>query len=186
MLTHPPCDLDVGEPIQREQDSCSRSARGARLVQQLRGSPNSFRTDEFRRDLARAELAGEISEFHALVCHAILALADGSELAADYLMMAEAVAASPHERAVVAETRTTQDLQHDEPFAAAERCLTTLDRGCSTFGLWKNLLIALCRLGDTRTVHAALRRLAALDDAGTARLVDALACDLELLDLLVA
>jgi hypothetical protein len=186
MLTHPPCGPDVGEPTQSEAQARSRSARNARLVQRLRDSPDRFRNDGFRSALARAELAGEISEFYALICHAILALADGSEFAGDYLMMAEAVAASPYEQAVVAETRTTHDLQHNKPFAAAERCLTTLDRGCYTDGLWKNLLIALSRLGDTRTVDAALRRLAELDDERTARLVESLSGQLDLLDLFVA
>jgi hypothetical protein len=60
---------------------------------------------EFHRELAAAELAGEISEFYALGLQAIIAMGDDSGFADDYLDMAELVAASDAERTTVAEWR---------------------------------------------------------------------------------
>jgi len=60
----------------------------------------------FHRELAAAELAGEISEFYALGLQAILSMADGAGVADDYLDMAELVAESVVERATVAQWRT--------------------------------------------------------------------------------
>jgi hypothetical protein len=106
------------------------------------------RYEELRAELARAEIDGELPELHALCLHAMLAMAEGSALASDYLEMAEAVASSPYERAVIAEHRATYELLHGDPLAAAERCLVTLDYICQTEGLWNKLLIALHRLGE--------------------------------------
>lgn len=135
---------------------------------------------EFRHELARAELAGEISEFYALSFQAVLAMAEGSELAAEYLEMAEAVASSPYERAIIAEDRAAYDLLHDNPSAAAARCLATLDHVHQTEGLWVNLLIALYRLGKVETIDAALHRLTRLDGECTTRIVGRLSTDPDL------
>jgi hypothetical protein len=142
----------------------------------------THRYAEFRHELARAELAGEISEFYALSFQAVLAMAEGSELAADYLEMAEAVASSPYERAVIAEDRAAYDLLHDNPSTAAERCLTTLDHVHQTEGLWVNLLIALHRLGKVDTIDATLRCLTRLDGECTTRIVGLLSTDPDLRD----
>jgi len=122
-------------------------------------------------ELARAELAGEISELHALILQSLLAMLEGSELAGDYLEMAEAVASSPCELAIVAEHKATHDLLQGDPFAAAERCLATLDLIYQTEGLWNHLLVALDRLGELEAIDATLRGFARLDDECVARLV---------------
>src|ERR1041384_2604142 len=139
--------------------------------------------DEFRVELARAELAHEISEFYALSFQAILAVTEGAEFARDYLEMAEAVASSPYELAIVAEGRAAYDLLRGNPFAAAERCLATLEHVHQTEGLWIKLLIALCRLGDTETIDATLRKFAELNDECTARLVGLLSSEPGLRDI---
>jgi hypothetical protein len=162
-------------------------------VRQRRRDPRSFLTRqrlhlylktnrhaELRHELARAELTGEISEFHALSFQAVLAMAEGSELAADYLDMAEAVASSPYERAIIAEDRAAYDLLHDNPSAAAARCLATLDQVHQTEGLWVHLLIALYRLGKVDTLDAALRRLTRLDGECTTRIIGRLSTDPDL------
>lgn len=136
-----------------------RGAQKVSIIQQLHDLLRGSRHDEFRGELARAEGAGEISEFYALSFHAILAIVEGSELASDYLEMAEAVASSPYERVVVAENWATFDLWQESPRAATERCLATLDHLYQNEHLWKDLLIALCRLGDIESIEATLRSL---------------------------
>jgi len=140
-------------------------------MQRLHSLLRTRRYEELRDELVRAELAEELSEFHALNFHAILAMVEGSGFASDYLEMAEAVATSPHERAVLAETLAAYDLLRGNPSAAAERCLAALDHVCQTEGLWNNLLLALYRLGDVEALDATLRSFARLDDECTARLV---------------
>jgi hypothetical protein len=157
MLIYPPYYCALGEGSGEHEIRCQPSV------------------EELRRELLRAEIAGELPEFHALNFQAILAMAERSELAGDYLEMAEAVAATPHERSIVAENRATYDLLQGDPLAAARRCLTTLEHVCQTEGLWKNLLVALCCLGDMDTIDAMLRRFAEMDDAITTRLVESLA-----------
>jgi hypothetical protein len=148
-----------------------RRDRNAAIIQKLQTQLEAHRFEEFRSTLARAELAGDISEFYALDFQAVLAIAEGSEFAADYLEMAEAVASSPYELAIVAEDRAVYDLLEGNPLAAAERCVATLDHVYQTEGLWLNLLIALYRLGEVETIDAALRRLTQLDDECTTRIV---------------
>lgn len=160
----------------------SRDPRSFLTRQRLHMYLKTRRYAEFRHELARAELGGEISEFYALSFQAVLAMAEGSELAAEYLEMAEAVASSPYEQAVIAEDRAAYDLLHDDPSAAAERCLATLDRIHQTEGLWVHLLIALHRLGKDETIDAALRRLTRLDGEGTTRIVGRLSTDPDLRD----
>jgi hypothetical protein len=168
----PDSDTDV---YQHRRDLRSLLTRH-RLQMYLR----THRHAEFRHELARAELAGEISEFYALSFQAVLAMADGSELATEYLEMAEAVASSPYERAIIAEDRAAYDLLHDNPSAAAARCLTTLDQVHQTEGLWVSLLIALYRLGKVATIDATLRRLTRLDGECTTRIVGRLSTDPDL------
>lgn len=189
-ITQPPCirspnrdpqpsptpDDDTGPP-QRSRDPRSFLTR-----QRLHLYLKTNRHAEFRHELARAELAGEISEFYALSFQAVLAMAEGSELAAEYLEMAEAVASSPYERAVIAEDRAAYDLLHDNPSAAAERCLATLDHVHQTEGLWIHLLIALHRLGKVETIDAALQRLTRLDGECATRIVELLSTDPDLRD----
>jgi hypothetical protein len=148
----------------------------------LQGHLEARRYDEFRGEVARAELAGDISEFYALSFQAVLAMAEGSELASEYLEMAEAVASSPYELAIIAEDRAAYDLLQGDPFAAAERCLATLDHVHQTEGLWVNLLIALYRLGKVDTIDATLRRLTRLDGECTARILGLLSTDPDLRD----
>jgi hypothetical protein len=163
MQTRSPRALDAG--ASRSDDA---KAAAARL--------GIYAYEEFRSELTRAELAGEISELQALSLQAILAMAEESELASDYLEMAEVVATSPEELAIVAENWSTYELLHGEPLAAAHRCLSALDHVYQTEGLWRNLMIALYQLGDMETLDAMLRRFAGLDDELTTRLVKTL-CD---------
>jgi hypothetical protein len=165
------------DPRQRSRDPRSFLTR-----QQLHLYLKTNRYAEFHHELARAELAGEISEFYALSFQAVLAMAEGSELAAEYLEMAEAVASSPYEWAIIAEDRAAYDLLHGNPSAAAERCLATLDHVHQTEGLWVNLLIALYRLGKVETIDAALRRLTRLEGECTTRIVGLLSTDPDLRD----
>jgi hypothetical protein len=186
----PPCtrspDRDPPPPPTPDRDTDRRARprdpRSFLTRQRLHMYLKDHRHAEFRHELARAELAGEISEFYALSFQAVLAMAEGSELAAEYLEMAEAVASSPYEQAVIAEDRAAYDLLHDNPSAAAERCVATLDRVHQTEGLWVNLLIALYRLGKVETVDAALRRLTRLDGECTTRIVGLLSTDPDLRD----
>jgi len=137
----------------------------------------AHRYDEFRDELARAEITMEISEFYALNFQALLAVAEGSELAEDYLEMAEAVASCPRELAIVAESGAAHDLLQGNPFAAAERCLVTLAHVHQTEGLWINLLIALSHLGAMQTIDAALRTFTQLNDECIARMVGLLSSE---------
>jgi hypothetical protein len=80
-------------------------ARGTAAPQTRLAGRGTRRSGECCEELLRAELAGELSEFEALRRQAVLAMAEGSALAIEYLEMAEAAAASPEERALVAEHR---------------------------------------------------------------------------------
>jgi hypothetical protein len=100
-----------------------------------------------------------VSEFYALSYQAILAMTEGSEFASDYLEMAEVAASSPYELVIVAENWTTYDLLQDSQRAAIERCLMTLDHLDQNEHLWRDLLIAVCRLGDVEMIEATLRSL---------------------------
>jgi hypothetical protein len=170
----PSTGCDHGTP------TAARGARRPTIMQQLGVLLDTGRHDELRYELARAELAGHISEFHALNFHAILAVTEGSTSASDYLEMAEAAAASPYELAVIAETRAAYDLRQGNPFAAAERCLATMDHICQTEGLWIRLLIALDHLGELDTIDATLRSFMQLDDECTARIIRSMSCEPEL------
>jgi hypothetical protein len=189
-ITKPPCirSPDHDKPPSPAPDQNTdprarpRDPRSFLTRQRLHMYLKTHRYAEFRHELARAELAGEISEFYALSFQAVLAMAEGSELAAEYLEMAEAVASSPYEQAVIAEDRAAYDLLHDNPSAAAKRCVATLDRIHQTEGLWVNLLIALYRLGKVETVDAALRRLTRVDGECTTRIVGLLSTDPDLRD----
>jgi len=141
------------------------------------------RYQEFREELARTELAEEISEFYVLNFHGLLAIVEGSEFASDYLEMAEAMASSPYETAILAESLAAHDLLRGNPLAAAERCLAILDHICQTEDLRINLLIALYRLGDMWTIDATLQNLAQLDDEYAARLVRALSSEPDLCEM---
>jgi len=146
-------------------------------MQRLQLYLRTRRYDEFRGELARAEIAEELSEFYVLNYQATLAVAEGSGFAGEYLEMAEMVASSPYELAVIAETRAAYDLRQGNPVIAAERCLTTLEHVHQTEGLWTHLLIALLHLGEVETIDATLQRFTQLNDECTARLVGVLSSE---------
>jgi hypothetical protein len=158
----------------------ARSACSAAAIQRLHVLLKTSRYAELRAELARAELARELPELYALSFHAVLAMAEGSGLAGDYLEMAEAAAASPYELAVIAEHLATYDLLRGDPVGAAARCVVTLERGHQTEGLWIKLLLALHRLGEVETIDAMLRGFARLPHEDTAHLVTLLASEPEL------
>ncbi|HEX7840765.1 MAG TPA: hypothetical protein VF469_24980 [Kofleriaceae bacterium] len=146
-------------------------------MQQLQRYLRTRRYDAFRDELARAEIAEDLPEFYALNFRATLAVVEGSEFAGEYLEMAETVASSSYELAVIAETRAAHDLRQGNAVAAAERCLITLEHVHQTEGLWINLLIALSQLGEVATIDAALQRLTQLNDECAARLVGVLSSE---------
>lgn len=160
----------------------SRNMPSFIIMQKLHAYLRAGRYEEFRDELARAEIFGEIPEFYALNLQAVLAMTEGSEFANEYLEMAEAVASTPYELAVIAESRAAYDLLQGNPLAAAERCLATLEHVHQTGGLWINLLIALYRLGDVDTIDATLRRFTQLNDECTVRLVGLLSAEPALRD----
>lgn len=155
-------------------------AGGAAIHRRLRHLLVSRKPDELRVELLELELAGELPEVYALICHAALAIASRSADAATYLEMAGSVAATPHERALVVEQRAAYDLALGDPVAAAERCLAGLADGRQTEGLWLQLLIALHRLGEAEAIDAALGGLARLSTRDTAELVRLLSSEPEL------
>jgi hypothetical protein len=144
MQIYPCHERDAGERNLSEAEPGSRAARSPLVASALHDPPRGCTCRELHRALARAELSGEISEFEALSFQAILAMAEGSEFAIDYLEMADAVAASPHERALVAETQGTYERLREQPPGHAAR----------TECLWNNLLLALCRVGSLDTITA--------------------------------
>jgi len=96
-------------------------------MQRLHILLTEYRFFEFREELESAELAGEISEFCALTCQAILAIVEGSEFANDYLEMAEAVVSSPCELTTTTESLATYDSSQRNASTAVDRCLAALD-----------------------------------------------------------
>ena len=86
--------------------------------------------------MTRAEIIGEISEFHALFLRAILAMIEGSdsERVHDYLDMAEIATNSQHERAAIAEVRAAYDARPTDLLALVARCLASLDLPCRPCG----------------------------------------------------
>jgi hypothetical protein len=135
------------------------------------------RHERCHQELARAEVAGEASEFCVLNFRALLAIIEGSEHIIDYLEMAEAIARLPHERAVIAENRAAYDLARGDPFAAARRCVAALERVCQTEGLWIQLLIALYQLGEIDTIDATLNSFSRLNEKQITRLVTLLSSE---------
>lgn len=96
---------------------------------------------EFRAALTRAEAVGALSEFHALCFQVILSVAEGSDFANDYLEMTDAVAVSPHERAVSAGLRATCDQLASAPNVASHGRMARL--GPHVAVLCKDLLVSL-------------------------------------------
>jgi hypothetical protein len=96
---------------------------------------------DLRAELLRAEMAGELSEFHALGFQAVLAMAEGNACVDDYLEMAEAVAVEEYELAIVAGIRATRDrVQH---FVVPGHSQAFGEQAAV---LWQSLLIALANL----------------------------------------
>jgi len=149
----------------------SRVTSNSTTMQRLHLLLKTQQYEQIGDELDRAEMAEEIPEFYILDFRAILAMVDGSELASDYLEMAEAVAASPRELAIAAEHRAAHELLRGDPLTAAKRCMVTLEQICQTEGLWNNLLIALYRLGEVEAIDATLRSFAQLSEECTTRLV---------------
>jgi len=136
------------------------------LLRKLRDLLEQSRYDEYRGELALAEAAAEVSEFYALSYQAIVAMTEASEFARDYLEMAESVASAPYELVVAAENWTTHDLLQDSPRVARERCLATLDHLIQNELVWRDLLIAVCRLGDADVIQSTLRSFMASEGGG--------------------
>ena len=99
-----------------------------------------------RNELLRAEMAGELSEFHAISFQAILAIAEGSDAADDYLEMAEAVAVADREFAVVAGIRATRD--HIQGSFITGHSRASSDQVAK---LWRSVVVALAPPAPQRT-----------------------------------
>ena len=144
MRNHPCHEPYACEPTPSDADPRFRAVRSPPIAAAIQEPPPACTCRELHRELARAELSGEISELEALGLQAILAMAAGSEFAVDYLEMADAVASSPQELALTARTRAMCELLRDhlpDPAARAE-CL------------WSNLLFALSRVGNRDSIDA--------------------------------
>lgn len=139
MHAYQPSDPDVGG---RGEETGSSAARGTgpvpAIIDDNRAQPVCV---GLRSELLRAELAGELSEFHALSFQAILAMAEGTDDADAYLAMAEAVAEEERELAIVAGIRATRDRvqQGDVPGHSQ-------DSDDQAEQLWQSILIALTDL----------------------------------------
>jgi hypothetical protein len=158
-------------PRDRDHRDLDRLMRpGAAARERLRALLDTRRYDELRDALTRAELADELTELDVLTLRASLAIAERSDSARDYLEMAEAVAATPEDRAMVAEHRAAHDLATGDLRGAADRCVAALDHGHQTEGLWIKLLLALDGLGEVATIDAVLDGLGRLGRAATDRL----------------
>ncbi|MEO7731598.1 MAG: hypothetical protein ABIY55_11540 [Kofleriaceae bacterium] len=136
--------------------------------------------DELRDEISRAEARHELSEFHALNFHALLAIIEGSDLAIDYLEMADASAGSPYELALVSESFAVYDLSNGNALSAARRCLNTLSHIQQTEGLWSRLLLALYRLGDVEAIDVTLEGFTKLDEESHGRLIDLISIEPDL------
>ncbi len=113
----------------------------------LRGPHDSPRYRTLHRDLARAELAGEITEFQALIIQFILAASEDSDFSIDYLEMAAAVATSDRERVLVAGARDAHHRLHSRLPAAGAQLYSGPPGDGQPDGRWDRLLGALFRLG---------------------------------------
>jgi hypothetical protein len=82
------------------------------------------------QELTRAELAGEISEFHALVLRAIVGMIEerDPDFVSSYLEMAGVVASTDHEVAMVVDMKSTYDSLPMKSQAAASHCLVWVER----------------------------------------------------------
>lgn len=82
------------------------------------------------QELTRAELAGEISEFHALVLRAIVAMIEerDPDFVSSYLEMAGVVARTDHEVTMVVDMQSAYDSLSMTPQTAASYCLTWVER----------------------------------------------------------
>jgi len=85
---------------------------------------------ELIQDLTRAELTGEISEFHALVLRAIIGMIEerDPDFVTSYLEMAGVVANTAHEMAMIVDMRFTYDSLPMKSQAAASHCLVWVER----------------------------------------------------------
>lgn len=81
-------------------------------------------------ELTRAELAGEISEFHALVLRAIVGMIEERDpnFVSSYLEMAGVVASTAHELAMVVDMQSTYNSLPIKSQAAASYCLAWVER----------------------------------------------------------
>lgn len=117
----------------------------------LRTSACSARYSALYRALARAEIAGEISEFYALTMQAIFAIAEDNSFAIDYLAMADAVAETSHEHEIAGEARGTYEWLLDNPAVTTPCMQTARTQSGETMALWNEVVVALCRLGEGET-----------------------------------
>lgn len=97
-----------------------------RLALRAAHDPQFPQLTDLLRELAAAELAGEISEFYSLGLQAIVSMANATGFADDYLNMAALVAESSMERMILAQWRTLSE--QPQPGARHGRRRQTLRR----------------------------------------------------------
>ena len=131
---------------------------------------------EFRRELTRAELSGEISELCALSFQGVLAIVEGTPLVDDYLQMARSLALSTSEESLLRRIEVVHRLTQDSAPSAATQCIALIARLCSTPSLRHALSLALLSIGDQGAIDAVLaepypgdRRTSCMHGAGAAR-----------------
>jgi len=137
MHAYQPSTRDVGGS--GEASSTVRGTAPVSTVETHRANWQS--ATDLRSELLRAELAGELAEFNALSFHAILAMVEGGEGTDDYLDMAEAVAETERELAIVAGMRTTRD--HLQRSVISGHSGASGDEAAE---LWRSVLLSLAQL----------------------------------------
>jgi hypothetical protein len=105
-----------------ERPSADAWVHTANLLLRVARDPSPLALREFDSQVAHAELTEQISEFYALGIQAILAMAQRSESAVDYLDMAELVA-TPDEESLVAKWRAVYErFQASDQLDGFEHC----------------------------------------------------------------
>ena len=113
-----------------ERQAGSRTSQGCKVKQLGVRLFEATSRAELYQELTRAEIAGDISEFYALVMRAIVSMIEDQdpEDVISYLDMAGAVASTAHERAMVGDMRSSYDSLPARPQAAARQCLVWVER----------------------------------------------------------
>jgi hypothetical protein len=122
-------EVEAGQARGHQQD--------AKIVQIIGRITKQSSAIEIIDELTRAELFGELPEFYVLIFRAILGMIEEMDLqfVIYYLDMAEVVATTEHELAIVQEVRVVHDSMSTDVPTTVERCLFSIERHCQICGL---------------------------------------------------